>query len=58
MNELVRQAEAGWEKLKSLALDSVTSPHSRDGDFGNSTYCSKRLWCEFASVRDSMGLAL
>lgn len=29
MNELVRQAEAGWEKLKSLALDSVTSPHSR-----------------------------
>ena len=29
MNELVRHADAQWEKLKALALDSVTSPHSR-----------------------------
>jgi hypothetical protein len=26
---LVRQADAGWEKLKALALDGVASPHSR-----------------------------
>lgn len=29
MNELVRHRGAEWEKLKALALDSVTSPHSR-----------------------------
>jgi len=29
MNELVRHADAEWEKWKALALDSVTSPHSR-----------------------------
>jgi hypothetical protein len=29
MNELVRHGDAGWEKWKALALDSVTSPHSR-----------------------------
>ena len=26
---LVRQADAGWEKLKALALDGVSSPNSR-----------------------------
>jgi len=29
MNALVRHADAGWEKLKALALDSVTSGHTR-----------------------------
>ena len=29
MNELVRSDQAAWERLKALALDSVTSPHSR-----------------------------
>jgi len=29
MGELVRYDQAGWEKLKALALDSVTSPYSR-----------------------------
>ena len=29
MNELVRHGDAEWERLKALALDSVTSPHSR-----------------------------
>jgi hypothetical protein len=29
MKELVRHADAGWEKWKALVLDSVTSPHSR-----------------------------
>ena len=29
MNELVRYADVEWEKLKGLALDGVSSPHSR-----------------------------
>lgn len=29
MNALVRYTDTGWEKLKALALDSVSSPHSR-----------------------------
>ncbi|MGA2724193.1 MAG: tyrosine-type recombinase/integrase [Bryobacteraceae bacterium] len=29
MSELVRYDQAAWEKLKVLALDGVTSPHSR-----------------------------
>jgi len=29
MSELVRYDRAQWERLKALALDSVTSPHSR-----------------------------
>jgi site-specific recombinase XerD len=29
MNELVQYDRAQWERLKALALDSVTSPHSR-----------------------------
>jgi hypothetical protein len=29
MKALVRHADAGWEKLKALVLDSVTSGHTR-----------------------------
>jgi site-specific recombinase XerD len=29
MNEVIRHADGEWEKWKALALDSVTSPHSR-----------------------------
>ena len=29
MSELVRYDPGNWERLKALALDSVTSPHSR-----------------------------
>jgi hypothetical protein len=43
MLELIRRDQERWNKLKSLALDSVTSPHSKRAGEGTARCIERGL---------------